>query len=344
MNMKEIAQLAGVTAATVSNAINGTGSVSEKKRKEIMEIIEREGYSPNRIAKSLRTKESNTIGIMVEDITAFQTPRIIDGVNNYVEKQGYAVILNNMGLLEKTGNHYSELTSYHSAISKSIKLFNKTQIDGLIYVAMHDRDVMELIPKLNMPIVLVYCYDTSKRNYHVTYDNVDIITDVAEYLMKHGHERIGVIKGAEDSLPSQKRLRSFISQLEKAGKELKAEYIFPGAWEVKDGVSAYERYKQLKEKPTAIFAMNDLMAVGFMDAALNDGVRIPEDVSVIGFDNRQECRFTRPRLTTVDIPLEKMGEKAGQILLRLISGQISDEKKVVLPCEFLERDSVTYNE
>ena len=92
------------------------------------------------------------------------------------------------------------------------------------------------------------------------------------------------------------------------------------------------------------FAMNDLMAVGFMDAALNDGVRIPEDVSVIGFDNRQECRFTRPRLTTVDIPLGKMGEKAGQILLRLISGQISDEKKVVLPCEFLERDSVTYNE
>ena len=328
MNMKEIAQLAGVTAATVSNAINGTGSVSEKKRKEIMQIIEREGYSPNRIAKSLRTKESNTIGIMVEDITAFQTPRIIDGVNNYVEKQGYAVILNNMGLLEKTGNHYSELTSYHSAISKSIKLFNKTQIDGLIYVAMHDRDVMELIPKLNMPIVLVYCYDTSKRNYHVTYDNVDIITDVAEYLMKHGHERIGVIKGAEDSLPSQKRLRSFISQLEKAGKELKEEYIFPGAWEVKDGVSAYERYKQLKEKPTAIFAMNDLMAVGFMDAALNDGVRIPEDVSVIGFDNRQECRFTRPRLTTVDIPLEKMGEKAGQILLRLISGRYLMKKKL----------------
>ncbi len=105
MNMKEIAQLAGVTAATVSNAINGTGNVSEKKRKEIMEIIEKEGYSPNRFAKSLRTKESNTIGIMVEDITAFQTRRNINGINNYVEKQGDAVILNNMSLLEKTGNH-----------------------------------------------------------------------------------------------------------------------------------------------------------------------------------------------------------------------------------------------
>ena len=250
MNMKEIAQLAGVTAATVSNAINGTGNVSEKKRKEIMEIIEREGYSPNRFAKSLRTKESNTIGIMVEDITAFQTPRIINGINNYVEKQGYAVILNNMSLLEKTGNHYSELSSYQSAISKSIKLFNKTQIDGLVYVAMHDRDVMELIPKLSIPIVLVYCYDTSKNNYYVTYDNVDVIVDVAECLMKRGNEKIGVIKGAEDSLPSQKRLKSFITQLKKEGKELKEEYIFPGAWEFDDGVKAYERYKQLEEKPT----------------------------------------------------------------------------------------------
>lgn len=169
---------------------------------------------------------------------------------------------------------------------------------------------------------------------------MDVIADVAEYLMKHGHEKIGVIKGAEDSLPSQKRLKSFITQLEKAGKELKEEYIFPGAWEFGDGIKAYERFKQLEEKPTAIFAMNDLMAAGFMDAALNDGVRIPEDVSVIGFDNRQECRFTRPRLTTVDIPLEKMGEKAGQVLLDLISGKTPENRKVILPCEFLEKNSV----
>lgn len=340
MNMKEIAQLAGVTAATVSNAINGTGNVSEKKRKEIMEIIEREGYSPNRFAKSLRTKESNTIGIMVEDITSFQTPRIINGINNYVEKQGYAVILNNMGLLEKTGNSYSELSSYHAAISKSIKLFNKTQIDGLIYVAMHDRDVMELIPKLNIPIVLVYCYDTSRQNYYVTYDNIDIIVDIVEYLLKHDHEKIGVIKGTEGSLPEQKRLKSFMDTLKKEGKEPREEYIFPGNWEFEDGVRAYEIYRQLKEKPTAIFAMNDLMAVGFMDAAMNDGVRIPEDVSVIGFDNRQECRFTRPRLTTIDIPLERMGEQAGKILLDLINGKMPENRKDILPCEFLEKDSV----
>ena len=88
MNMKEIAELAGVSVAAVSYALNGTGNISEKKRKEILEIVKKEGYSPNRIAKSLRTKKSSTIGIMVEDITSFQTPRILNGINEYAEKNG----------------------------------------------------------------------------------------------------------------------------------------------------------------------------------------------------------------------------------------------------------------
>jgi hypothetical protein len=95
---------------------------------------------------------------------------------------------------------------------------------------MHDRDVMELIPKLSIPIVLVYCYDTSKKNYYVTYDNMDVIADVAEYLVKHGHEKIGVIKGAEDSLPSQKRLRSFITQLEKQDENQEVIQRLQGIW------------------------------------------------------------------------------------------------------------------
>lgn len=120
--------------------------------------------------------------------------------------------------MRKTGNHYSELSSYQSAISKSIKLFNKTQIDGLVYVAMHDRDVMELIPKLSIPIVLVYCYDTSKNNYYVTYDNVDVIVDVAECLMKRGNEKIGVIKGAEDSLPFTEAFKKLYHTTKKRGE------------------------------------------------------------------------------------------------------------------------------
>lgn len=118
------------------------------------------------------------------------------------------------------------------------------------------------------------------------------------------------------------------------------DYIFPGDWEFESGRLAYERYKKLMSKPTAIFAMNDLMAVGFIDAALDDGVRIPEDVSIIGFDNQEVCRFTRPRLTTVDLPLEAMGDEAGRLLLSLIHKEKVKEKKVVLDCRFVEKKSV----
>lgn len=340
MNMKEIAKMANVSVATVSYALNGTGNVSEKKKKEILEIVRREGYSPNRIAKSLRTKKSNTIGVMVEDVTSFQTPRIINGINNLVEQMGYAVILYDMGLLKKTGNNFSQVEYYRDALKKSMQLFEKTQIDGMIYVAMHDRDVSEFMPKTDIPMVLVYCYDTKKEHYYVTYDNREISESVVGYLYDSGHSRLGVICGPTSSLPARRRYEGFCRELEKYHISLDPSYVFKGNWEFEDGVKAYKAYRRLRKKPTAVFAMNDLMAVGFMDAALNDGIMIPEDISVVGFDNRQECRFTRPRLTTIDIPLENMGKEAGKLLMRLIDGKEVEGKRIVLPCSLMEKNSV----
>lgn len=339
MNMKEIARLAGVSVATVSYALNSTGNVSEKKRQEILDIVGKEGYSPNRIAKSLRTKKSNTIGIMVEDITAFQTPRIINGINEYVEQKGYTVILNDMGFLKKVGKNFEAIRKYGNIIEKEMELFEKAQVDGIVYVALHDRDVSNLLPESKIPIVLVYCYDITHENYCVTYDNVDISKVAARYFAEHHHTNVGIICGSEGSRPAQKRYNGYVEQLEEDGIETRNMWTFTGDWEFESGGEAYREYKKLRQKPTAVFAMNDLMAVGFMDAALDDGKKIPEDVSVIGFDNRQECRFTRPRLTTVDIPLEQMGQESGRLLLDLIGGVKKEEKKIILPCRFIEKES-----
>ena len=120
MNMKEIAKMAGVSVATVSYVLNGTGNVSDKKRKEILDIVGKEGYQPNRIAKSLRTRKSNTIGIMVEDITAFQTPRIINGINEYAEKNGYTVILNDMSFLKRVGKNFESIRRHDDIIKKEV--------------------------------------------------------------------------------------------------------------------------------------------------------------------------------------------------------------------------------
>lgn len=339
MNMKEIAKMAGVSVATVSYVLNGTGNVSEKKRKEIMEIVGKEGYHPNRIAKSLRTKKSSTLGIMVEDITAFQTPRIINGINQYAEKNRYTLILNDMSFLKRVGKNFESIRKFSGIIRKELELFEKAQVDGIIYVALHDRDVSDLIPVSKVPVVLVYCYDITHQNYCVTYDNIDISKKAALYFMEKGHRDFGIICGSEGSRPAQKRYSAFIEQLEDSRMNTTDIWTYTGDWEFESGKEAYVEYRKLRKKPTAVFAMNDLMAAGFMDAALDDHKRIPEDISVIGFDNRQECRFTRPRLTTVDIPLELMGQEAGKLILELINGQKEVEKKIILPCSFIEKNS-----
>lgn len=341
MNMKEIAELAGVSAAAVSYALNGTGNISEKKRQEILEIVKREGYSPNRIAKSLRTKKSYTIGILAEDITSFQTPRLINGINEYAEQNGYTVILNDFGLLKRVGHNIGAISEHKNILQKGLELFSKAQVDGIVYVALHDRDVSNLIPPFQIPVVLAYCYDMSHQNYCVTYDNVDISKEIAQYLVKHHHKNVGIICGADASRPAQKRYAGYMEGLEDSGINPEKVWVFTGDWEFESGEAAYKQYKRLISKPTAVFAMNDLMAVGFMDAALNDGKKIPEDISLVGFDNRQECRFTRPRLTTIDIPLEQMGQESAKLLLNLINNEKIIEKKVVLPCRFVEKESVS---
>ena len=340
MNMKEIAEKAGVSVATVSYVLNGTGNVSQKKREEIMQIVGEEGYVPNRIAKSLRTKKSNTIGIMVEDITAFQTPRIINGINEYAERHGYTVILNDMGLLKRVGKDFESISRYKEIIEKGFQIFERAQVDGIIYVALHDRDVSQLLKPVGVPFVLAYCYDTGKKNYYVTYDNKNITKKAVQHLIANNHTDIGLICGEESSKPAHQRYEGFREAMEENHLTINNDYIFPGDWEFESGRLAYERYKKLMSKPTAIFAMNDLMAVGFIDAALDDGVRIPEDVSIIGFDNQEVCRFTRPRLTTVDLPLEAMGDEAGRLLLSLIHKEKVKEKKVVLDFLFVEKKSV----
>ena len=340
MNMKEIAELAGVSVAAVSYTLNGTGNISEKKRKEILEIVAKEGYSPNRIAKSLRTKKSSTIGIMVEDITSFQTPRILNGINEYAEKNEYTVILNNLGLFKKTGKNMDVISEHRKILKKGMELFEKAQVDGIVYASHHDRDVSGLLPQFHIPVVLAYCYDMTHQNYCVTYDNTDISKEIAKYLAGHHHRDVGIICGADSSRPAQKRYSGYIEGLEECGIDPERVWTFTGDWEFESGEAAYKQYKRLRIKPTAVFAMNDLMAVGFMDAALNDGKKIPEDISIVGFDNRQECRFTRPRLTTVDIPLEQMGKEAAKLLLNLIKDGKADDRKIILPCSFIEKESV----
>lgn len=340
-SIKEVAAQAGVSVATVSYVLNNTGNVSEQTRKKVLDIIEQVGYVPNRMAKGLRAKKSDTIGILVEDITAFQTPGIINGINEYVEKNGYNIILNDLSLLSKVGKDFEKIREYQADIEKGFGLLANAQVDGIIYVALHDRDISyvnKLMP--DIPVVFAYCNDATAEDYCVVYDNERVMRKAVEFLLSQNHTDIAVLCGSEGSSPAQKRFRAVTDCLRDNGLRLKNSNIYSGDWEFESGAAAFRRFEETMKKPSAVVCMNDLMAMGFMDAALDAGYRIPEDVSVIGFDNDQRCCYSRPRLTTIGLPLGNMGKTAGKMLLDLVNKKKLKEREVVLDCNLIIRNSV----
>jgi LacI family transcriptional regulator len=340
VTIKDIAKRADVSTATVSYVLNNKGKISEETRSRVLKIVNEMNYKRNTIAKSLRTSKTNTIGIVAEDITVFNTSSIINGINKFVEEQGFHVILTNLRLHQKTGLNYSDIKNYMAEISESIDVLLSRQIEGIIYIGVHPRDVTGIIRKINKPIVYTYCY-TAADDYCVNYADKLAAYEITNYFIKMGHEKIAVISGPADSLATCERLQGYKEALRENNLLYDSDYIESGDWEFESGVSSIKRIlSKNKKPPTAIFAMNDLMAAGAIEAAFEMGYSVPDDLSVIGFDDREFSRFYRPRITTMGLPLNEMGTKSAEILINLIDGKKVDKKSYNIKCRLIERDSV----
>ncbi len=341
--IRDIAKKAQVSTATVSYVLNDSAQISEETREKVLKAVRELNYSPNNIAKSLKIKKTNTIGIITEDITVFNSPEIVDGINKYMEEQGYHIILNNLRLFKRLGNNFWNSTKYVKKINEIISVLLSRQIDGIIYIGAHTRDVSDIIKDINIPIVYTYCYSSGELDYSVNYDDQLGAYEATEYLIKLGHKRIGVITGLVDSIPCQERLKGYQKALEENNLIFNPSYIKVGDWEYESG---YENAKELlskKDRTTAIFAMNDLMAGGVIDAAREMGINIPKDLSLIGYDNRECSFFYVPKLTTVGLPLSEMGERSAKILIDLIDKKNTEETSIKIKCSIVERESAAEN-
>lgn len=341
-NIKEISKLAGVSTATVSNVLNNSPKVAQETREKVLRVIEETKYRPNMIAKSLKVKKTNTIGIITEDITVFNTPEIIDGIDEYAEKNNYHIILENVRLYKRIGNNYEDTSKFAGIISEITSVLLSKQVEGIIYVGAHCRDVSGLIDELPVPVVYTYCYTSSESDISINYDDELAGYEITKYLLKMNHRKIGVITGLMGSIQCQDRLKGYQKALYEHNILFNPEYMKIGNWEREAGYRAGKELLLLPNRPTAIFALNDLMAGGVIDAASELGLNIPMDLSLVGFDNR-ECSYSyTPKLTTMGLPLTEMGKKAAEIIVDLISnrrtGDLSREHK--LKCELIERQSV----
>ncbi|MBE5800080.1 MAG: LacI family transcriptional regulator [Clostridiales bacterium] len=337
--MKDVAELAGVSIATVSHVINGTKKLSAETTERVLLAIARAQYRPNTAARSLHSGQSGTIGVLVEDIRGLPVAEIVSGIADTLSHSGYMMILYDLHLLEQLYNQYTMTNSYRERISNGTQLLLSSGIDGLIYVGMHDRYLKDLFAPISCPLVIAYSLGTA-QDTSVTYSNFDSAARLTRLLIAKGHRRIAVICGHPQSYPARRRLEGFRSAMFEAGLDVPQEYIQSGVWEGECGAAAARSLLALPNPPSAIFAMNDLMAAGCYRVLQEAGLSIPGDMAVVGFDNREIASFLQPPLTTVALPSKEIGVRAAIRLLDQIRNPAIPPARDILPCSIIERSSV----
>ena len=337
--MRDVALLAGVSTATVSHVINGSKNISAETTERVLQAISQVNYKPNTLAKSLRMGQSHTIGVLVEDIRGLPVASIVSGISETLAKGGYKTILHDLHLLEKLYNQYEQIGSYRQRINDGLSLLQSANVDGIIYVAMHDRHLDYLFDEMDIPLVFAYSHGTEKDTY-ITYSNRDSAADIIRFLISKGHKHIAVIAGHPHSYPTAQRLLGIQMAMQQVGLSLPQEYIRYGNWEYESGMVQTGELLRLPIRPTAIFAMNDLMAAGCMAVLTSEGLRIPQDIAVAGFDNREIAEYLQPPLTTVALPTTEIGVQAALHIIDMISNPRIHPAREIINCSIVERASV----
>lgn len=337
--LKDVAKMAGVSTATVSYVINGTKKITPETTQRVFDAIEKTNYIPHSLAKSLRIGKTLTIGVLVEDIRGLPIADIVNGLEESLEVHGYQMILKDLHMLEKLYNQYDAILDYKDDINNSVSLMLRSHVDGIIYVGLHDRHLNGIIDPIDKPFVYAYSHG-AEQDHYVTYNNICGARDAVNYLVKNGHREIATIAGHPDSFPTQQRMEGFLNSMKAAGLAIRREYIRYGDWEYESGYQQAQKLLTLPNRPTAIFAMNDLMAAGCLNAALEYGLNIPQELSIVGFDNREIAKYLLTPLTTIQLPNNEIGHESAKMLISLIKDKELKQRHVILPCSLIERASV----
>jgi len=336
--IKKIAECTHVSAATVSNVLNGKGGASEAKAREIRETAERLHYTPNLLAKRLKNQHSNTIGIITEDLTVFNTPEIVDGVDAACEAMGLEIILGNMRLYKRYNNDFTDTQRHQQLLDKMIEHMLSHQVEGIVYIGYHCRKLVYLPSRITVPIVYAYCYPLNQKYPAVIYDDEKAAYDLTMLMIQKGHRQIGAICGPLDSFHTLERLKGYQRALYENGILFNPQLLQYGDWSRSSGFAAAELL--VPAGVTAIFAFNDEMACGVYEYCARNSLQIAKDISVAGFDNRDISADCTPSLTTAKLPLEEIAQTCTRLLTSAIDGEPPKSEITRLPCILLERESI----
>ena len=307
----DVARVAGVSTSTVSHVLNGTRYVSEETRMRVLQVTEQLRYRPSSLARGLVRQDTQTIALIVPDNANPFFAELARGIEDHGFGAGYNVILCNS---DRTTS--KELAYLDMLISK--------RVDGIIYMTMRTRqDQLQALIENKIPFV------TFDREYEgidaILLDNAQGGYDATRHLIELGHRRIACIGSPDVKTRSHDRIRGYEHALADAGLSSDPDLIQTGNWTYQSGQEAARRFFDLPDPPTAIFACNDIMAIGASTFLQEQGLKVPEEVSVVGFDNIGLSAFACPPLTTLATPTVEIGQRLCQLLLDRINGQLPPE-------------------
>ncbi|PEN08904.1 LacI family transcriptional regulator [Longimonas halophila] len=321
--IKDVAERAGVSSATVSNVMNDKGKVSESTRKTVLKAVEALNYRPNASAqRRLQKGTRSSIGLVVKEIHNPYFADVTVGVQKKAEEEGYEIMLSS-----SEGRRETE--------RGIVELFVEKDVDGIIINPLLDReaDLSHLfeLKRRNIPFVLLEEVHGLKASL-VDIDNVEAAQELTTYLIDRGHEDIIHFSGPEYSMHSEERVQGFRRTFFESGLVYSEDYVVRAGAHLRDGYETGMTYFQETDRadwPTAVTCYNDLVAIGLLRALRELEVSVPEEVSVAGFDNIEICEYAPVPLTTIGVPTEEMGQTAVEVLLRHIESEGDHTPEVV---------------
>jgi LacI family transcriptional regulator len=313
--IRDVAKRAGVSVATVSRVMNGSGPVSAAAAKRIHDAASSLRYVPHIGARSLITAKTHTLGVLLPDLYGEFFSELIRGIQETAQGHGYHLL-------------FASARGGKSEIRAAIRAM-RGRVDGLVIMSPHaDADTLVENFPTSVPIALLSCGVKEARYPVIDIDNGKGARDVMKHLVSLGHRRIAHITGASGNVDAAERLKGFRAGIKAAGLVRGECPELDGDFTEASGYRAGEQLLRLTPRPTAVFAANDAMALGVMGALRERRMRVPEDISVVGFDDIPVARYVHPTLTSVHVPIAEMGQRAASILIGALTTALPAEARL----------------
>lgn len=327
-SIKDVAKEAGVSIATVSRVLNDIDVVNEDTKKKVLDAIQVLGYRPNIIARSLKTQKTKTIGILIPDISSQFYPEIVRGAEDVANIYDYNVILCNSDFDVEKEKEY-------------LRVLKEKMVDGVIYMSSSLNDeILNLIKELDLKTILVETKDKQGVFPSVTIDNAKATYDGTKYLIEKGLKKLAFI-GVDSETQNAwgERYLGFEKALNDNNLSVDKDLVYFDTLKVKSGSEGIQKFVESKKDFDAIVCASDEIAMGAINALRENNIKVPEDVSVVGFNNNYAGSIFYPKITTVSQPSYDMGSVAMRMLIKIVNKKEVEQSQFVLPHELIKRES-----